>query len=180
MPCVIPTAWERLQCGFWAAPEKPIARDGLRIVCSTTSLESNDVTDFSHLVISTVVIAILAVLVFAGIRRVSGSRDKHTELQKLISSGHYWGVRIQPGKCAAVRPFAGRRFSFEEAPVLPLSGCTAWRCSCAYVGVPDHRREERRTHKDRRDTVRFDEDHVERRSMRGRRRQYQDWKNPAD
>jgi hypothetical protein len=149
-------------------------------VCKGSSLEQTHVTDNSLLVVSLLAIAILAVIVIAGIRHGSGTRDKGAALQKLRHSGHYWGVRIQPGKCTAIRHFAGRRFSFEEAPSLPLSACKAWRCSCAYIGVPDHRREERRTHKDRRDTVRFDEEHVERRSLRGRRRAYQDWKDPAD
>jgi hypothetical protein len=138
------------------------------------------VTDNSILVVTIIVIAILAAIVLTGTRRWAGKRDKSGELQKLRRSGHYWGVRIQPGKCAAIRHFAGRRFTFEEAPNLPLPGCKAWRCSCTYIGVPERRREERRTHKDRRDAVRFDEEHAERRAILGRRRQHKDWNDPAD
>lgn len=138
-------------------------------------------TDYSILVISIIAITILAAIVLPGTRRWTGIRDKGGELQKLRRSGHYWGVRIQPGSCAAIRHFAGRRFSFEEAPNLPLAGCKAWRCSCAYIGLPERRREERRTRKDRRDAVRFDDEHAERRSIRGRRRhQHKDWQDPAD
>jgi hypothetical protein len=138
------------------------------------------VSDNSILIASLTALAMLAAIVLTGIRRGTGSRDKSGELQKLRSSGHYWGVRIQPGKCSAIRHFAGRRFSFDEAPDLPLPGCETWRCSCTYIGVPELRREERRIYKDRRNTARIDEEHVERRSFRGRRRQHKDWEDPAD
>jgi len=117
---------------------------------------------------------------FTGIRRGMKSGDKSAELKKLQRSGAYWGVRIQPGKCTAIRPFAGRRFTFDEAPELPLRGCKAWRCSCTYIGVTEHRREERRIQNDRRSVIRIDEEHVERRSFRGRRRQRKDRSAPAD
>jgi hypothetical protein len=137
-------------------------------------------TDNSILVVSIIAIAIVAVIVLIGIRRGAGSRDKSGELKKLRRSGSYWGVRIQPGKCTAISHFAGRRLTFEEAPNLPLPGCKAWRCSCTYIGVPERRRDERRVHNDRRDVVRIDDEHVERRSFRGRRRGNKAWKDPAD
>jgi hypothetical protein len=138
------------------------------------------VTDNNILVVGIIAIAILAAIVLTGVRRGAGSGDKCGELQKLRRSGCFWGVRIQPGKCTAIRPFAGRRFTFEEAPNLPLPGCNAWRCSCTYIGVPERRREERRIHNDRRDIVRIDEHHVERRSFLGRRRGHKARKDPAD
>jgi len=138
------------------------------------------VSDNSILVVGIITIAILAVIVLAGIWRGTGSRDKSDELKKLRLSGSFWGVRIQPGKCTAIRPFTGRRFTFKEAPNLPLAGCKAWRCSCTYIGVPEHRREERRIHNDRRNVDRLDEEHIERRSFKGRRRQHKDSLDPAD
>jgi hypothetical protein len=138
------------------------------------------VSDNSILVVGIIAIAILAAIVLTGIWRGSGSGDKSDKLKKLRRSGSFWGVRIQPGKCTAIRPFAGRRFTFEEAPNLPLPGCKSWRCSCTYIGVPERRREERRIHNDRRDVIRIDEEHVERRSFRGRRRQHKDRNDPAD
>jgi hypothetical protein len=138
------------------------------------------VTDNGLLFVSIIVFALLAMIVLTGTRRWTGTRDSSGELQKLRRSGRYWGVRIQPGKCAAIRHFAGRHFTFEEAPNLPLPSCKAWRCSCTYIGVPERRREERRARKDRRDAVRFDEDHAERRSIRERRRHNKDWHDPAD
>jgi hypothetical protein len=138
------------------------------------------VNDHIIMIVTLIAIAILAAIVLAGIMRGTGSRDKSGELNKLRRSGSFWGVRIQAGKCAAMRPFAGRRFTFEEAPNLPLPGCKAWRCSCTYIGVPERRRDERRIHNDRRDVVRLDDDHVERRSFSGRRRGHKAWKDPAD
>jgi hypothetical protein len=131
-------------------------------------------------IVTLIAVAILAAIVVTRIRRGTGSRDKSGELNKLRRSGSFWGVRIQPGKCTAIRPFAGRRFTFEEAPNLPLPDCKAWRCSCTYIGVPERRRDERRIHNDRRDVVRIDAEHVERRSFRGRRRGHKAWKDPAD
>jgi hypothetical protein len=138
------------------------------------------VNDNIIMIVSLIAIAILAAIVLTGIRRGTGSRDKSGELNKLRRSGSFWGVRIQPGKCASIRPFAGRRFTFEEAPDLPLPGCKAWRCSCTYIGVPERRRNERRTHNDRRDVVRIDDEHIERRSFRGRRRGHKAREDPAD
>jgi hypothetical protein len=85
------------------------------------------VTDNSILVVGIAAMAILVAIVLTGILRGTGSGNKSDELKKLRRNGAFWGVRIQPGKCTAIRPFAGRRFTFEEAPNLPLSGCKAWR-----------------------------------------------------
>jgi hypothetical protein len=127
------------------------------------------VTDNGLLIVIIIALAILAVFVFMTARRGSGNHDKRGDLEKLQSSGHYWGVKIRPGQCNAIRPFAGRQFSFEEAPGLPMRGCTAKRCSCSYVGVTEHRREERRIQMDRRSIARMDDEHADRRSLRGRR-----------
>ena len=131
-------------------------------------------------IVTLIAVAILAAIVVTRIRRGTGSPDKSGELNKLRRSGSFWGVRIQPGKCTAIRPFAGRRFTFEEAPDLPLPDCKAWRCSCTYIGTPERRRDERRIHNDRRDVVRIDVEHVDRRSFRGRRRGHKARKDPAD
>jgi hypothetical protein len=138
------------------------------------------VTDNSLFIVALIAFAILAVFLFTNVKkRGSEDRDRRAELQRLRSSGHYWGVKIQPGQCNAIRPFAGRRFSFDEAPALPLPGCTAKRCSCSYVGVTERRREERRTQMDRRSLARIDDEHAERRSWRGRRR-HKERGDPAD
>jgi hypothetical protein len=138
------------------------------------------VTDNSLLAASVIAFALLVVIVLGGARRWTGHRDKSGDLEKLRRSGHYWGVKIKPGRCDAIRHFTGRRFTFHEAPALPLAGCRAWRCTCTYIGVPEHRREDRRVRHDRRVTVRFDGDLAERRSIRERRNRDKAWNDPAD
>jgi hypothetical protein len=124
--------------------------------------------------------AVAAAIALSGARRGAGSGDRRGQLEKLRTSGHYWGVKIQPGQCNAIRSFAGRRFSFDEAPELPLQGCTAKRCACSYVGVTERRREDRRTQMDRRSIARIDDAHADRRSLKGRRRHRKERVDPAD
>jgi hypothetical protein len=124
----------------------------------------------SFLIGAIIAIVIATVFALTGTCRGKGNRDKHGELEKLRSNGHYWGVKIQPGQCSVIRPFAGRRFSFDEAPVLPLPGCTAKRCLCRYIGVTERRGDERRTQMDRRRVFRIEDEHADRRSLQGRRR----------
>jgi hypothetical protein len=123
------------------------------------------------------IIAVAIAAVFA--RRATRNRDQEGELAKLQRSGHYWGVMIQPGQCAAIRPFSGRGIRFDEVPALPLPGCTAKRCSCRYIGVTERRRDERRMQTDRRRVLRIEDQHADRRSLQGRRRN-QEPIGPAD
>jgi hypothetical protein len=136
------------------------------------------VTENSLLVAS--VIAVVLLIVLGSARRWTGRQDKSGDLEKLRRSGHFWGVKIRPGKCEAIHHFAGRRFTFHEAPELPLPGCKAWRCTCSYIGVPERRFENRRVLHDRRIAARFDGDLAERRSIRERRRIDKAGKDPAD
>jgi hypothetical protein len=140
---------------------------------------SYNMTFNSLLIVAVIAVAVPAVFVLANARRRPGNRNQSAELEKLRGSGHYWGVKIQPGSCSAIRPFAGRRFGFDEAPALPLPGCTARRCSCTYVGVTERRRDERRGQVERRSVVRIDDEHADRRSLHGRRR-YKERIDPAD
>jgi hypothetical protein len=121
------------------------------------------------LLIVIIALALAGALALIGAGRGARSDDRRKQLEKLRRSGHYWGVKIQPGKCGAIRVFAGRRLSFDEAPMLPLPGCTMKRCSCSYVGVRERRGEERRTQMDRRSITRIDDAHADRRTLRGRR-----------
>jgi hypothetical protein len=123
------------------------------------------------------IIAVAIAAVFA--RRATRNRHQEGELAKLQRGGQFWGVMIQPGQCAAIRPFAGRGFRFDEAPALPLPGCTAKRCSCRYIGVTERRRDERRMQTDRRRVLRIEDQHADRRSLQGRRRN-QEPIGPAD
>jgi len=127
-----------------------------------------------------VALAAFAVLVLPRPRRDPGRSPgrKSGRLLQLRRSGCYRGVTLRPGPCAAVRRIMGRHFGFDEAPSLPLAGCQAVHCSCSYQGLPEHRKYPRRHARDRRETVRFDTSHPQRRSNRERRRGHVRWLDP--
>lgn len=39
------------------------------------------------------------------------------------------------GGCPTCAAVAGRRYQLDEAPPLPIRGCTSDRCACAYVPI---------------------------------------------
>jgi hypothetical protein len=94
---------------------------------------------------------------------------KAIELEKLRKNKLFWGVGIKQAGCAAARTLAGEEFPFDKVPALPLEGCTAAMCSCAYIGLKEKRQQQRRQH-DRRSNLRFDPDKPDRRSRKERRR----------
>jgi hypothetical protein len=111
-------------------------------------------------------------------RRVASANN--TELARLRREGRYRGVTIRPGKCVAARKYSGQIFSFDNAPRLPLPGCSERRCTCRYQGVLEHRRRVRRMEHDRREDIRFETDHNDRRGPRDRRRGSVRWLDPND
>jgi hypothetical protein len=98
-----------------------------------------------------------------------GGNLKALELEKLRQNKLFWGVEIKQAGCAMARTLAGVEFEFDEAPALPLEGCTAAMCSCAYIGLKERRQKQRRQH-DRRVNLRFEPDKADRRSHKERRR----------
>jgi hypothetical protein len=138
------------------------------------------VTENSLLLFAIVAIVAFILLALPGLGRGKRQRSnsKSNGLGKLRRTGNYWGVTIKRGKCAAIRQTTGRQFTFDEAPMLPIAGCKALRCSCTYQGLRERRRQQRRTANDRRDAVRFDAQHPERRSGRERRRGHANWSGP--
>ncbi|MGD2111931.1 MAG: hypothetical protein PVI50_01005 [Gammaproteobacteria bacterium] len=113
------------------------------------------------------------------IRQRAGNA-KGGALKKLRHSGEYRAVTIRQGKCAAARQSLGRHYRFEEAPSLPFSGCTALFCSCCYQGLRERRKHQRRVARDRREAVRFDSAHPQRRSNGERRRGQIRWHGADD
>jgi hypothetical protein len=81
----------------------------------------------------------------------------------------FWGVEIKQSGCAMGRTLAGVEYEFDEAPALPLEGCTAAMCSCAYIGLKERRKGQRRQH-ERRSGLRFEPGKSDRRSHKERRR----------
>jgi hypothetical protein len=57
--------------------------------------------------------------------------------------------------CPATRSFAGRVVLASEAVPLHVVGCRG-ECRCHYEAIRERRHDARRTHQDRRDTLRFD------------------------
>jgi hypothetical protein len=98
-----------------------------------------------------------------------GGKLKALELEKLRQNKLFWGVEVKQAGCAAARLLAGHEFPFDEAPALPLEGCTAAMCSCAYIGLKERRQHQRRQH-ERRRQLRFEPDKPDRRSHKDRRR----------
>jgi hypothetical protein len=98
-----------------------------------------------------------------------GGNKKALELEKLRQNKLFWGVEIKQAGCAMGRTLAGVEFEFDDAPSLPLEGCSVAMCSCVYIGLKERRKQQRRQH-DRRSGLRFEPDKPDRRSNKERRR----------
>jgi len=98
-----------------------------------------------------------------------GGNMKALELEKLRQNKLFWGVEIKQAGCAMGRTLAGVEYEFDEAPNLPLEGCTAPMCSCVYIGLKERRKHQRRQH-ERRSSLRFEPGKPDRRSHKERRR----------
>ena len=110
------------------------------------------------------------------VKEISDAKTKAHELEKLRHSRKFWGVEIQHPGCDAARKLAGQNFTLDEAPALPVEGCTAAQCSCLYEGLKEHRETHRRTQQDRRENIRFDANKPDRRKVKDRRRHFDQWK----
>lgn len=89
------------------------------------------------------------------------------QLFKLQKADRFRGVSVE-SHCRASSMLAGREFSFESAPNLPVNGCEAAMCTCRFTGLPNRRTDpDRRTGHDRRRSLRMEDE--ERRDDRPRR-----------
>ena len=78
------------------------------------------------------------------------------QLDELRKNDRLYGVKIHRSDCKACSHLAGKVFSFESAPKLPVNGCDAPVCNCEYLGVPERRQKrERRSDRDRREAIRM-------------------------
>jgi hypothetical protein len=91
-------------------------------------------------------------------------------MDKLQKNPLFWGAEFCQAGCETARTLLGNQYPFNEVPELPLSGCDSAICTCQFKGLKDNRSRARRTHEDRRNGVRFDKEHPERRSRKNRRR----------
>ena len=97
------------------------------------------------------------------------------QLERLYRDGRYWGVRIEHAGagnvCEAVLRCGDQRYSFENAPPLPLPECAVTRCACRYVGLEEQRMPPpRRQTTDRRETIRYEPKRGSRRKEKDRRK----------
>ena len=109
--------------------------------------------------------------------RTNGATDTATAtpakpggLDKLENNPLFWGVEMSQPGCEAAHALLGRQYTFDEAPQLPLEGCSSAMCTCQFKGLKDHRSQHRRKSGERRMEVRFDNDKPDRRSRKDRRR----------
>ena len=104
---------------------------------------------------------------------VDASEDVNAQLgglEKLRNNSLFWGIEMgQPG-CEAAQAILGKQFTFDEAPQLPLDGCSSAMCTCQFKGLKNMRAQHRRTSEERRVEVRFEKDKPDRRSHKNRRR----------
>ena len=105
--------------------------------------------------------------------RAGTSDDANAQLggtEKLRNNSLFWGLEMgQPG-CEAAQAILGQQFTFDEAPQLPLEGCSSAMCTCQFKGLKNKRTQLRRKLEDRRVEVRFEKDKPDRRSRKDRRR----------
>lgn len=64
--------------------------------------------------------------------------------QAVRSSYHCVEVKTGLHACETAHRLGGVRYLSDEAPVLPVSGCTAHKCTCRYVHHDDRRDDDRR------------------------------------
>lgn len=103
--------------------------------------------------------------------------SRHGELDRMRESGQFWGVEIHQAGCPAAKAHAGKQYSLDEAPHLPLEGCSAPHCSCMYLGLKEHRVKQRRVGHDRREVLRFEDEKPDRRSHKDRRKTNKTWED---
>jgi hypothetical protein len=92
---------------------------------------------------------------------------------------HCVEVRHRGRACEQVRRIEHLRFLPDEAPRLPLRGCTARNCRCHYVHHDDRRQAERRNPYGRAGSQPPAEAGAERRSMNERRNRIGSTRSPA-
>ncbi len=92
------------------------------------------------------------------------------KLLKLAQSDSYYSVSITRAGCQASSQLINKSFMFQDAPTLPLANCNAENCTCEYLGLLNRRKYQRRI-KERRTSLRMDED----RRNSGRRRDDEVW-----
>lgn len=97
---------------------------------------------FPQLLLLACALSLIALLVWQ--RR---ARQRDQEIATLARAGgryHCVAIKARGEPCAAARGLVGRRVLSNEAPKLPVPGCTSAVCRCSYVHFDDRRVDDRR------------------------------------
>ncbi len=105
------------------------------------------------------------------------ARAKVESLDQLKQNKRIWGVEIKTPGCLEAYKLSKVIYQINSAPALPLPNCPASNCTCTYSGLTEHRKRVQRTQEERRDKVRFDPEHPDRRTRKDRRRNADLWKD---
>jgi len=93
-----------------------------------------------------ILILIAGALIWGGLRIVRSKRSKAKSAVRPAIQKTYHCVEVRSGDsaCEAVRQLEGVRYLSDKAPLLPVSGCSAQKCTCQYVHYDDRRDDDRR------------------------------------
>jgi len=97
-------------------------------------------------------VQILALVLFLTVvalwwRRTARQKKQHAApaaRQNARRSYHCVEVRKGTPACKASQQFGRARFLSDEAPRLPVSGCTEEKCTCSFMHHDDRREDDRR------------------------------------
>ena len=84
---------------------------------------------------------------FSKLRGKSASQASTGVSQPQATKPSYSGIEIKMASgecCQAARELQGQRFLEHEVPMLPLNGCDAVECRCAYERFDERRTDVRR------------------------------------
>ena len=86
-----------------------------------------------------IVFAVVALAAVVWLHR--GRSSSEPEQERPDATAGHRAVTVKPcaGCCQAAMRIRGRRYLANQAPKLPLDGCTSGACSCSYVHYEDRR-----------------------------------------
>lgn len=89
--------------------------------------------------------AATAVGLLLWLRRNNPTQKTQKKSPRTYSKYRSVRVHYEQAACYAVKKLKDEPFLSQNAPMLPLAGCTAKQCLCKYVHLEDRREEDRRT-----------------------------------
>lgn len=93
------------------------------------------------------VLVLLLVVAAFGWRQFASRKKPHkapAAVKAASNKFHCVEVRKSSRACKAVQELGNTRFLSDEAPGLPVPGCTAEQCTCSFIHHDDRRDDDRR------------------------------------